>query len=180
MLEAAGVPLEIFPAEIDERAIEKNSPGAPDAVAGLLAIAKAQAVAAVWRQRIVVAADQTLSCGGRRFSKPLDRDCAREQLLALRGKTHELHASAAVQFEGNIVFEHVDTARLTMRDFSRPFLEGYLDRAGAAVCASVGGYQLEGLGVQLFDHVEGDYFTILGLPLLPLLGFFRRQGWLAA
>ena len=117
--------------------------------------------------------------GAKRFSKSPDRLAARAQLQALRGRTHELHAAVAFVHDGAAVFEHVETARLTMRAFSDDFLDRYLDTAGDAVLASVGGYQLEGLGVQLFDRIEGDYFTILGLPLLQALDFLRRHECLA-
>jgi septum formation protein len=129
--------------------------------------------------RLVLGADQTLALGVRRFSKPKDRASAAEQLRALRGETHALHSAIAVAHGGTIAFEHVAVARLTMRDFSDAFLERYLDAAGAAVTTSVGGYQLEGIGVQLFERVEGDHSTILGLPLLPLLSFLRNAKYLA-
>ncbi len=102
------------------------------------------------------------------------------QLRALRGQTHELHSALALARDGKVIFEHHDAARLTMRGFSDKFLQDYLDTAGDAVMASVGGYQLEGPGIQLFERIEGDYFTILGLPLLPLLGFLRRENLLSA
>jgi septum formation protein len=129
---------------------------------------------------LVLGADQTLAFGARRFSKPEDRAGAAEQLRALRGQTHALHSAVALARDGKILFEHGETARLTMRAFSDSFIEHYLADAGKVVTASVGGYQLEGAGIQLFERIEGDYFTILGLPLLPLLAFLRREGWLAA
>jgi septum formation protein len=179
LLEAAGLPLEIRPADVDERALEQAAqPLAPDKLASLLARAKAETVAAALPGRLILAADQTLACEGVVYSKPPDRAAARAQLLALRGHTHALHSAVAVHVDGKIGFEHVDTARLTMRDFSLPFLEHYLDVAGAAAQASVGGYQLEGIGIHLFERIEGAYFTILGLPLAPLLGWFRREGML--
>jgi len=127
----------------------------------------------------VVGADQTLALGRTRFTKPVDRDAAREQLKALAGRTHELHSAVAVARDGRVLFSKVDTAKLTMRELSDDFLDAYLDTAGETVLASVGGYQLEGLGSHLFERIEGDYFTILGLPLFALLGFLRKEGCLA-
>jgi septum formation protein len=184
LLDAAGIPLEVRPAEIDERATETGTAGnaeaEAEAAAALLARAKALAVAAQMPGRLVLGADQTLALDARRFSKPADRTGAAEQLRTLRGQTHALHSAVALARDGKILFEHSETARLTMRAFSDTFLDDYLATAGSAVTASVGGYQLEGAGIQLFERIEGDYFTILGLPLLPLLAFLRREGWLAA
>jgi septum formation protein len=180
VLEAAGIPVEVSPADVDERGIEKErgSTG-PEEVAALLARTKATAVAARMPGRIVLGADQTLALDKRRFSKPAERAQAREQLSALRGRTHSLYSAVAVVRDGTMLHECVAVARLTMRSFSDTFLERYLDEAGQAVTASVGAYQLERIGVHLFDRIEGDHFTILGLPLLQLLGFFRRQGFVA-
>jgi septum formation protein len=181
LLRDAGVPVEVEPADIDERTIEQRS-AARDAgeLAALLAREKARTIAARRPGRLVLGADQTLALGSRRFSKPGDRDGAREQLEALRGRTHELHTAVALVREGAILFEHCEVARLTMRAFSDDFLEAYLDAMGAAVMASVGGYQLERIGIQLFERIEGDHFVILGLPLVALLQYMRQAGWLAA
>jgi septum formation protein len=181
MLEAAGIPLVLVPADIDERAIETRS-GPVDAgqAAVLLAREKARVVAARLGNRFVVGADQTLALGTRRFSKPPDRDAAREQLRALSGRTHELHSAVAVGRDGRVVFSHVDVARLTMRAISDRFIESYLDAVGPEVTQSVGAYQLEKEGVHLFERIEGDHFTILGMPLLALLAFLRREGFLDA
>ena len=178
MLAAAGLRFEIRPAQIDERAVEAEV-GTTDAaaVARLLARAKANAVAGSLPGRLVLGADQTLARGNRRFSKPADRAAAAEQLRALRGRTHELNSALALVRDGKVLFDCVDSARLTMRNISERFLESYLDMAGDAALASVGGYQLEGIGIHLFERVEGDYFTVLGLPLLPLLGFLRQNGF---
>jgi septum formation protein len=180
LLQSAGIPIEIEPADIDERAIEARA-GLQDArmVAALLAREKAKAVAGKHSDRMVLGADQTLALGYRRFSKASDRAGAHEQLLSLRGKTHTLHSAVAVVAGGAVIFEHADSAHLTMRAFSDGFLDDYLDAAGDAATASVGGYQLEGLGIQLFERVEGDHFTVLGLPLIPLLAWLRRSGHLA-
>ena len=178
VLAAAGLRFGIRPAQIDERAIEAKA-GVIDAVAAaqLLARAKADAVAVHHPGHLVLGADQTLALNATRFSKPKDRAEAVAQLKGLRGQTHELHSALALVRDGKVLFELVDTARLTMRDFSDRFLEDYLDMAGDVALSSVGGYQLEGIGIHLFEKVEGDYFTILGLPLLPLLAFLRNEGF---
>jgi septum formation protein len=181
ILEAAGVAVETRPASIDERAIEARSPDQdPGAVAGLLAREKALRVAADLPGRLVVGADQTLALGQRRFSKPADRDGARAQLKALAGRTHALHAAVAVARGADVLFEHLGVARLTMWPLSESFIDRYLDAAGPAVTASVGGYQVEAIGIQLFDQIDGDHFAILGLPLLPLLAYLRAEGSLAS
>ena len=176
MLAAAGLRFEIRPAHIDERAVETQA-GVDDAAAAarLLARVKAQAVSAQRPGQLVLGADQTLALGATRFSKPTDRNKATEQLRALRGRTHELHSAVALVRDGAVLFDCVDTARLTMRDVSDRFLGDYLDMAGEAAVHSVGAYQLEGIGIHLFEKVKGDYFTILGLPLLPLLKFLRQE-----
>jgi len=181
LLRDAGVPVEVQPADIDERTIEQQRP-VRDAseLAALLAREKARMIAARLPGRLVLGADQTLALGERRFSKPGDRAGARAQLEALRGRTHELHSAVALMRESTIVFEHREVARLTMRAFSDSFLESYLDAVGAAVTASVGGYQLERIGIQLFEHIEGEHFVILGLPLVALLQYLRQAGCLAA
>jgi septum formation protein len=182
MLEAAGIPIEICVPDLDERAVEAQaaqSGEAPDpvAAAALLARAKAQAVEAPGR--LVIGADQTLALAARRFDKPPDRAAARRQLVALSGKTHHLHAAVAVVRDGKVLFAATDTASLTMRGLSEKFLDAYIEAAGDAVVASVGAYQLERLGIHLFERVEGNHFTILGLPLLPLLAYLRQEGSLA-
>jgi septum formation protein len=180
MLTAAGIPVDTVPADVDERAVESRaSPLTPAEAATLLAREKARVGGTNFTRRFIVGADQTLALGERRFSKPADRDAAREQLRALAGRTHELHSAVAVSRDGRVVFSHVDTARMTMRSLSDRFIEAYLDAGGSDVLASVGGYQLEKLGVHLFERIEGDHFTILGLPLVPLLTFLRREGSLA-
>jgi septum formation protein len=180
ILRDAGIPVAVEPADIDERAIEQRS-AKEDAgeLAAVLACEKARTVAARFPGRLVLGADQTLALGERRFSKPADRAGARRQLAALCGQIHELHSAVALVRGSSVLFEHREVARLTMRSFSDQFLEAYLDAAGTAVTASVGGYQLEKVGIQLFEHIQGDHFTILGLPLVPLLDYLRTAGWLA-
>jgi septum formation protein len=180
MLSAAGIPVEIISAQIDERAIERNLNGKrdPDELALLLSWEKASAVSFKTPSRLVVGADQTLALGSKRFNKPADIDEARQQLRMLRGQSHTLHSAATLVQDGSVLFKIVDTARLRMRNFSDKFLDDYLEAAGPSVLESVGGYQLEKLGIHLFERVEGDYFTILGMPLLPLLDFFRYKAFL--
>jgi septum formation protein len=180
MIEAAGIPAEFIAVDIDERTVEAGANPADAAEAALiLAQAKAKAGSAQHPQRIVVGADQTLALGDRRFDKPHSPAAAHDQLRALAGRRHELHSAVAVIREGQLVFSEVDTARLTMRELPDRFIDLYLDAVGPGALASVGAYQLEGLGVHLFERVEGDHFTILGLPLLALLAFLRRDGALA-
>jgi septum formation protein len=181
LLAGAGIPLEVRAADIDERGLEAGAATlGPDAIAVLLAREKALAVAQAHPGRLVLGADQMLVLDGRRFAKPADRAAAAAQLRALSGKTHALHSAIAFVQDGTVLFEHVSLARLTMRAFSDRFLEVYLDAAGKAATESVGAYQLEGLGIQLFESVEGDYFTVLGLPLIDALSFLRRHGCLSS
>jgi septum formation protein len=180
LLANAGISFEAVPADIDERSVQKNSGlSAPGEIAGLLAREKALFVSSKNPGRYVVGADQTLALGNRLFSKPAGGAQAAEQLRLLAGHTHELHSAVAVARDGEIVFSDVSVARMTMRRFAENEIEAYLDQAGQAVTTSVGAYQLEGLGVHLFERIEGDHFTILGLPLLPLLAFLRGEGLLS-
>jgi septum formation protein len=176
LLANAGIEFESEPAEIDERAIQAASGlVAPGDIASLLAREKARFVSARRQGQYVVGADQTLALGSRIFNKPAGRTQAADQLRALAGHCHELHAAVAVAREGKILFEHVAIARMTMRRLGDAEIDTYLNEAGAAVTSSVGAYQLEGLGVHLFEEIEGDHSTILGLPLLPLLAFLRSE-----
>jgi septum formation protein len=180
LLAAAGVPVEACPADLDERNLEAGSKlQSAGAVAALLAREKAIAVAKLHHGRLTLGADQTLALGSQRFTKPADRNTARAQLRALRGRSHELYSAVVFVQSGAMLFEHVGVVRMIMRDFSDQFLESYLDALGQAVTASVGAYQIEGLGAQLFERFEGDYFTVLGLPLMEALDFLRRRGCLA-
>jgi septum formation protein len=180
LLQNASLDFEAIPADLDERAIQQSSGlTAPGDIAQLLAGEKAVAVAKHHPGRFVIGADQTLALGVRLFSKPEGRAGAFAQLQALAGHVHELHSAIAVVRDDHVLFSHVSVARMTMRPLSDQQISAYLDAAGDAVTASVGAYQLEKLGVHLFSRIEGDHFTILGLPLLPLLDFLRGQGLLA-
>lgn len=179
VLREAGVVAELAPAAIDEAAVKAGmqAEGAPPRdVADMLAELKAQRVARRHPDRLVLGADQVLVLDGTIFDKPADRAEARAQLQALRGQRHEL-LSAAVIFEGGApVWRHIGRAMLTMRPFSDGFLDAYLDAEGELAMASVGAYRIEGLGAQLFARVDGDLFSIMGLPLLEVLGFLRTRG----
>ena len=172
----AGIDFEAVPAEIDERAVQQasNLSMASD-IAALLAREKSLSVSLRLSGRYVVGADQTLALGSRLFSKPAGRAQAAEQLRALAGDTHELYSAVAVARDGAILFADVTRARMTMRRLGEAEIDAYLDQAGEAVTSSVGAYQLEGLGIHLFERIEGDHFTILGLPLLQLLAFLRSE-----
>ena len=172
----AGISFEAVPAEIDERAVQQSSGlNAPGDIAALLAREKALSVSVRQHGKFVVGADQTLALGKQLFSKPAGRTQAAEQLRALAGHGHELHSAVAVARDGKILFEGAGLARMTMRPLAESEIKAYLDEAGEVVTSSVGAYQLEGLGVHLFERIEGDHFTILGLPLLQLLAFLRSQ-----
>ena len=176
LLANAGIAFEAVPADIDERAAQGNSGlTAPDNIALMLAREKALFVSSKFPGRFVVGADQTLALENRLFSKPAGRAQAAEQLRALAGKGHELCSAVAVARDGKILFAEGSIARMAMRPLSGDEIRAYLDEAGEAVTTSVGAYQLEGLGVHLFERIEGDHFTVLGLPLLPLLAFLRRE-----
>jgi septum formation protein len=179
LLRNAGIPCTQHPQNVDEPAIkaEMRPTGATvEAISRALARAKASVVSREVPQALVIGADQMLECGDEWLDKPMDRAEARQNLLQLKGRTHHLVTSAIVMLDDEELWSFTDRARLTMRDFSDAFLESYLKAAGDKALASVGAYQLEGLGAQLFESVEGDFFTILGLPLLPLLAFLRSEG----
>ncbi len=180
LLRNAGIAIETVSASIDERAVQAASGlHAPGEIAAHLARAKAAEVSARYPKRYVIGADQTLALGSRLFNKPDGRDAAAAQLGALSGGTHELHSAVAVLCDGVVLFEHIAVARMTMRELSDAQIGLYLDAAGEAVTRSVGAYQLEGIGAHLFARIDGDHFTILGLPLLPLLEFLRGEKLLA-
>lgn len=183
LLENAGVTFTWEVADIDEREIEEplyREGAKPEEIALHLARAKARAVAVRHPHALVIGSDQTMSLGDRVFHKPADHDEARGHLASLSGKTHQLNSAIALMRDEQIVFETVVSARLTMRDLSPAFIDAYLEKTGDRILKSVGAYQLEAEGVQLFKSIEGDYFTIVGLPLLPLLAALRKEGLLDA
>ncbi|KAB1088801.1 Maf-like protein [Neorhizobium galegae] len=175
LMENAGLTFESRAAEIDERKIEAGLEGAsPDQVALTLAKAKAIDVSAHFPGALVIGSDQTMSLGSRVYHKPKTLAEAKENLLSLSGKSHRLNSAIAFARDSQIVWEHVVHADLTVRGLSETFVDRYLSRVGEKVYGSVGAYQLEGEGIQLFSKIEGDYFTILGLPMLPLLEKLRE------
>jgi septum formation protein len=179
LLTAVGLRFEAMPARVDEAAIKEaaRAEAIPPADAAiLLAEAKAERSARRHPEALVIGGDQLLVCGGEWFDKPADREAARAQLARLRGERHELVNGTVAWRGGQRVWQDVTVARMTMRRFSDAFLESYLEAEGEAVTQSVGGYRLEGLGVHLFARIEGEHSAILGLPLLPLLGFLRQHG----
>ncbi|MCK1388403.1 Maf family nucleotide pyrophosphatase [Bradyrhizobium sp. 21] len=176
LLANAGLEFKAITADIDERGIQAASGlSRPREIALLLAREKAKAVSASHPGSYVIGADQTLALGDRLFNKPAGREQAMAQLRDLCGKCHELNSAVAIARDSKILFEDVSIARMTMRLMTEAELSAYLDSAGDAVTTSVGAYQLESLGIHLFERIEGDHFTILGLPLLPLLAFLRAQ-----
>lgn len=180
LLANAGLEFEAVTADIDERGIQAASKlSNPREIGLLLAREKAKAVSAHRPGSYVIGADQTLALGDRLFNKPAGRAQALAQLRDLAGQSHELNSVVTVAHDGKIIFEDVSVARMTMRQMSEAELSAYLDAAGDAVTTSVGAYQLEGIGIHLFERIEGDHFTILGLPLLPLLAFLRSEQLIA-
>lgn len=179
MLEAAGVVLEVVPADIDERAVEailQGSNVSPEDVALVLAEAKAVDVSERFPGRLVLGCDQTLSLGDELFHKPADMEGARRHLLKLSGKTHQLNSAAVLARNGTAFWRHAGVANLTMRNLDPAFVGRHLARVGPVALNSVGAYQIEGEGIQLFEKIEGDHFTIVGLLLVPLLAELRKLG----
>jgi septum formation protein len=184
MLQRAGLNFSVVPARVDEAAIKnamiEDDPDLEAAVlAQHLADAKALSVSETHTDAIVIGSDQVLVCGGEIFSKPPSVVAARQQLVSLRGLTHALPTAATVAIGGKIVWRHMDEPQMTMRPFSDAFLEAYIATEGDSLCETVGGYKFEGRGVQLFETMEGDMFSVVGLPLVPLLAELRRLGVLA-
>ena len=178
LLAAAGVAVDIRPAPIDERAAEAPllaARVAPRDIAMALAAAKALAASEAAPDALVIGADQTLDVDGERLTKPADMEAARRQLLTLSGRPHQLHSAVACARAGTILWQHVESATLEMRHLTPAAIGRYLAAAGDDALASVGAYQLERRGIQLFERIDGDFFAILGLPLLPLLAFLRAE-----
>jgi septum formation protein len=176
LLENAGIRFQARAAEIDERGIEdqlEEQHSSPEEVALILAEAKARNVGEAFPDDIIIGSDQTMSLGQRVYHKPRDMDEARDHLVSLSGQTHQLNSAIVLTLGRDILWKHVSSARLTVRKLDAGFIERHLERVGPKALSSVGVYQLEGEGIQLFDKIEGDYFTILGLPMLPLLAKLR-------
>ena len=181
MLEAAGVAFRVVPADVDEDALRVSfGQLAPAHLAQRLALAKAEEISRRFPSALVIGGDQVLAVQSAVHTKPANLAAARMALRDLAGVTHDLLSAVCLAQGGKELWRHLGIAHLTMRDFSDAFLDDYLARAGERVCASVGAYELEGLGIQLFDAIEGDYFTILGMPLLPLLAELRARGVVGA
>lgn len=184
LLREAGLGFEIMRPAVDEDAVKESCRAEGASVADTAVMLAALKAASVARRLgpgvFVLGSDQMLACDGTWFDKPADLPAARKQLRALRGRAHALISAVVLMKDGERIWHHVDRAELVMREFSDEFLDDYLARAGADVLASVGAYRLEGLGAQLFARVRGDYFTILGLPLLPVLAILREHGILAS
>jgi septum formation protein len=179
LLKNAGLAIEVVPSTVDEDAVKRTERDADvEQLAMILARAKAADVAVRHRDALTIGADQILECSGKRFDKPRDRAEAASHLRAFRGKTHRLITACTIYRGRHEVWHHTTVPRLAMWDFDDAFIDDYLTRAGDGVLTSVGAYQLEGMGAHLFEAIEGDYFSILGLPLLPLLSFLRTQGLL--
>lgn len=177
LLENAGIAFDVVPADIDERAVEAplaESGATPEDVALVLAEAKATEVSERYPDALVIGSDQTLSLGEEIFHKPDSMEDARRHLLKLSGKTHQLNAAVVIARDGEAIWRHTSIATLTMRVLDPGFIGRHLAAVGEKALSSVGAYQLEGQGIHLFEKIEGDYFTIVGLPLLPLLAELRR------
>jgi septum formation protein len=175
ILENAGLEISCQTPMLDE-AVEKTNLGCQSPKNLALRLAELKALSITSANTLVVGADQTLSCENIVFHKPESQTTAKLQLSELRGKTHILHSAATCALNGQIIWSICEEAHLTMRRFSDPFLDTYINACGDDILSSAGSYQLEKRGVQLFEKIEGDYFTILGLPLLPLLNFLREHG----
>ena len=176
LLQKAGLDFTICPADVDEGAIKEKFAAIPvQSLAHTLAAAKARQVSSVYSDALVIGADQILQCQGLLFDKPEGQGGVRDHLMKLRGKTHQLISAVCVAKGGEVLWWETDSADLTMWDFSNDFIDQYVRNAGNSILASVGAYRLDDIGVQLFKRIDGDYFTIMGMPLLPLLDFLRTR-----
>ena len=176
LLKGAGLDFAVQPPDVDEAEIKRQSSGVPvNQTALALAIAKAKNVSKAHADALVIGADQILDCQGEQFNKPSGKDGIRTHLLKLRGNTHRLTSAVCVVQGGNVIWSQTEIADLTMREFSDSFIDQFIEMAGEKVLSSVGAYQIEDIGIQLFSQIKGDYFTILGLPMLPLLDFLRSR-----
>lgn len=182
MLERAGVKFVTKPSPYDEEQAKRNAPDTthPAQIAQHLACGKAEALSALYPKSMVIGADQTLTCNGTLYGKPANRDEARSQLRSLRAKTHLLSSAVCCAQAGMTLWQHVEAAEITFRDFSNAYLEDYLDAAGDSILGSVGAYHYEGAGIGLMESVKGSDHVILGMPLLPLLTFLRSRGMIAS
>jgi len=179
MLSDAGIRFRVVKSNIDERAVESavaNTGTTPEDLALILAEAKALDVSERNPDALVIGADQTLSLDDRIFHKPADMEAARRHLLSLSGRTHHLNSAFVLARSGQTIERHAELARMTMRELTPAFIGRHLSRVGEKALTSVGAYQIEGEGIQLFERIEGDYSTIVGLPLLPLLACLREEG----
>lgn len=177
MLTRAGLHFEIVPADIDEAGVKKAYNGElPELLAAELAFQKARRVSEYHKNATVIGSDSILTAGGQLLSKAKDKNDAREKLMFLRGKTHRIVSAVSVCRAGAEIWSHVEHADLTMKTFADDFLDRYIDSAGDILTTCVGAYAVEEYGIRLFEKIEGDYFTILGMPLLPLLNFLEKEG----
>jgi septum formation protein len=176
LLASAGLSVAVVAHDVDERAVQKEAGEDPRRIARLLAEAKAKAASIKRPPSIVIGADQTLEIDGQLLTKPAGRREAKHQLGLLSGKAHQLHTAFALARNGDRITGQIRSARMTMRPLTDGDIDWYLDQVGDAAFFGVGGYQIEGLGIRLFDRIEGDYFTILGLPMIPLLAELRKLG----
>lgn len=182
MLRASGIGFTVEPANVDEDAIrlamtagKANGELEHADIAEILAAAKAESVSKLHPDAYVIGGDQVLAFEGAILTKPKDQKAARRQLASFRGKVHALHSAVALAHNGEVVWSTVETAEMHVRNFTDAFLDEYMTRAGRTVLDSVGAYLMEGLGIQLFERIEGDYFTVLGMPLMPLLAELRAR-----
>lgn len=185
ILRGAGLAFRQVPAAVDERTLEAEAVADDQGkdggkLAQMLAVAKAEEVSVRFSTAVVIGVDQVMECDGVIYHKPPSREAARAQLAELRGRTHRLHCGLAVARGGRAVWRHLAAARMTMRAFSDEFLDTYCAIEDETLLQTVGAYRIEGRGVQLFSTIDGDHFTIIGLPLLPLLSYLRGTGWLAS